>query len=103
MDGLDEDLVGNAPAEGDGRVRGAVADEERPAKDGLAVELYDVALLESQGHKAAADVLAAGEIDDSQGLSVRGVEQVHGVAGKPVYPILYMNQGKFSSLGHKPY
>ena len=87
MDGFDADLLGDAAAQGDGRVRPAAADEERPPENGLAVELDDVARVESQGHETAADVLAAGEVDDAQGSSVRGVGQVHGITGKPVYPI----------------
>jgi len=77
MDGLDEDLLGNAAAEGHGRVRPAVADEQGPVKDGLPVELDDVVLVESQGHQAPADALAAGKIDDPQRLSVRRVDEIH--------------------------
>jgi hypothetical protein len=77
MDGLDEDLLGDAAAERDRRVGPAAADEERPPKDSLAVELDDVPFVEAEGHEAAPDALAAGEIDDPEGRAVRGFEQVH--------------------------
>ena len=103
MDGFDEDLLGDAAAEGDGRVRGAVADEERPPEDGFAVELDDVVLVESHSHKAAPDALATGEVDDPEGRAVGGVEESHGVTCRPVYPILYMNQGNSPIPDFKSY
>jgi hypothetical protein len=78
MDEFYEDLLGDAAAEGDRRVRTAAADKERPPKDGLAVELDDVALVKAQGHEAAADALAAGEIDDPQGRVMGRIDEVHG-------------------------
>ncbi len=79
MDGLDEDLLGDAAAQGDGRVRRAVADEERPPQDRLAVELDDIALVETEGHQTAPDAFSAGEVDDPQRRRVRGVQEGHGI------------------------
>jgi hypothetical protein len=78
MDEFDEDLLGYAAAEGDRGVRTAPADEERPPEDGLTVELDDVALVKSQGHEAAADALAADEVDDPQGRVMGRIDEVHG-------------------------
>jgi hypothetical protein len=77
MDGFDEDLLGDAAAEGDRRVGPAAADEQGAPEDGLAVELDDIALVKAEGHQAAPDALAAGEIDDPERGIVRGVEEVH--------------------------
>jgi hypothetical protein len=99
MDGLDEDLLGDTPAQGDGRVRAAVADKERPPEDGLSVELDDVVPVEAEGHEAPANALAPGEVNDPQGRTVGGVEQVHECTNSPVYPIMPLNQGNFSVSG----
>ena len=96
MDGFDEDLLGDAPSEGDGRVRSAVADEQGPAEDRLAVELDDILLVKSQGHQPAPDAFASAKVDDPQGPVMGRVQEVHGLSSRPVYPIFYMNQGKFS-------
>jgi hypothetical protein len=103
MDGFDEDLLGDAPSEGDGRVRSAVADEQGPTEDGLAVELDDIILVEAQGHQPAADVFASAQVDDPQGSVMGRVEKVHGLSSSPVYPSFYMNQDKFSKPGNNPY
>jgi hypothetical protein len=78
MDEFDEDLLGDAAAEGDRRVRTATADEERPPEDSLAVELDDIALVETQGHEAAADAFAADEVGDPQGGVMGRIDKVHG-------------------------
>jgi hypothetical protein len=103
MDGFDDDLLGDAPSKGDGRVRGAVADEQGPAEDGLAVELDDIVLVESQGHQPAADALATAKVDDPQGFVMGRVEEVHGRSSSPVYPSFTMNQDKLSEPRDNPY
>jgi hypothetical protein len=77
MDEFDEDLLGDAAAEGDRSVRTATADEERPPEDGLTVELDDVALVKTQGHEAAADTLATDEVDDPQGGVMGCIDEIH--------------------------
>ena len=77
MDEFDEDLLGDDAAEGDRRVRTATADEERTPKDSLAIELDDVALVKTQGHEAAPDAFAAGEVDDPQGRVMGSIDEVH--------------------------
>jgi len=67
MDGLDEDLLGDATAHRDGRVAPAVVDEQRAPEEGLAVQDHDIILVESQGHQASPDVFSAGELDDPEG------------------------------------
>ena len=79
MHEFDEDLLGDDAAEGDRGVRTATADEERTPKDGLAIELDDVALVKTQGHEAAADALAAGEVDDPEGRVMGRMDEVHGL------------------------
>jgi hypothetical protein len=79
-----EDLLSDAPAEGDRRVRRAVADEQRPAEDGPPIEFDEVVLVEAHGHEAASDPFAAGQVDDTQGRVVRGFEEVHGLVSNPV-------------------
>jgi hypothetical protein len=100
MDGLDDDFLGYSTPQGDGRVRRAVADEQRSPEDGLAVELDEVALVEAEGHQAAADPLATGEVGDPQGDSMGRFEQVHEFTSPPVYPITPANQAKSSA---RPY
>jgi len=80
MDEFDVDLLGDTPAEGDRRIRGAVADEERPPEDGPAIELDQIVLVESQGHESASGALPAGQVHDPEGRAVGGVEQVHGLS-----------------------
>jgi hypothetical protein len=77
MDEFDEDLLGDDAAEGDRGVRTATADEERTPKDSLAIELDDVALVKTQGHEAAPDAFAAGEVDDPQGRVMGRIDEVH--------------------------
>jgi hypothetical protein len=77
MDGLDEDFLGHAAAEGDRRVGPAASNEEGPPEDGLAIELDEVAFVEAEGHETPPDALAAGEVDDPEGGVARCVEQGH--------------------------
>jgi hypothetical protein len=94
MDGFDADLLGDAAAQGDGRIRAAVADKKRSPEDRPAVELEDVALMESQGHEPAADALATGKIDDPQRPAGTGVKKGH---ARPAVRLMYVNQAGFSS------
>jgi hypothetical protein len=103
MEEFDEDLLGDASAEGDRRVRGAVPDEERPPENGPAVELDDVVFVEAQGHQAAPDVFPPGKADDTQGGVVGCFKEAHGRAFDTVYPIFYRNQENSPVRGNNPY
>jgi hypothetical protein len=90
MDEFDEDFLGDASAEGDRGVRTAAADEERAPEDGLAVELDGVALMKAKGHEAAADALAANEVDDPQGGIMGRTDEVH---GSPSFKFIQFGRG----------
>jgi hypothetical protein len=79
MDLFDEDLLGDAAPERHLRVAADVADEERAAEDGLAVEPDDVVLVEAQGHEPTPDPFSAGQIDDPEKPVERGFDERHDV------------------------
>jgi hypothetical protein len=71
IDLFDEDLLGDAAAQGDFGVRGDVPNENGALKNGLGIEFYDIAFVETHGEEAAADNISPKKIDDPHGFIFR--------------------------------
>jgi len=78
MVGLDQDLLGDAPADRDRDVGRQIPDEERPAEDPAGNDQNPVSLMESQGEQAPADALAALDGRDAERYIKRSFGQTHG-------------------------
>jgi hypothetical protein len=66
MVGLDQDLLGDAPADRDRDVGRQIPDEEGAAEDPAGDDQDPVSLMESQGEQPPADALAAVDGGDSK-------------------------------------